>query len=129
MRKTFDFIEDGNWDRLRENFEILRLLLPALVEGNADSDAFGFTVAGISVRFGTATATWTASATSAAKTINHGLGHSPLAVLVSGATFQGSHIAAFDAYTYTTTQFTTHGQFVDGTSITGNSDFAWVAIG
>lgn len=123
---VLELLVPDDWQVVRRNFERLERLFSLV---SKDSDGFGFTVAGVSVRFGTATATWTASATSAAKTINHGLGHSPLAVLVSGATFQGSHIAAFDAYTYTTTQFTTHGQFVDGTSITGNSDFAWVAIG
>jgi hypothetical protein len=82
-----------------------------------------------SVRWGIAAATFTASRVSADKTVTHGLGRTPIAVFVTGATDQAAHVVAFHAHSYTSTTFKARGDFTDGTAPTGNSNFAWVVIG
>lgn len=81
------------------------------------------------IRWGIDAWTFAAARVSAAKVTSHGLGKAPLYVFVCGATDQGAHVVAGDAFTYTQTTFTSRGDFTDGFAPTGTSNFVWLAIG
>lgn len=77
----------------------------------------------VSIRFGTVTNTFTASATSDSVNVDHGLGREPVAVYVSPRN-AGVHPAAFVA---SATQITV--QSTNDSSITGARDIHWLVIG
>lgn len=111
-----EHLTDEDWGTVRRNFERLRGTLDA-----------GGTVA--SIRFGVDTATWAANRYSAEATVTHGLGRAPVAVFVTGATDQGTSLVAYQAFAYTDTTFKVRGDFTNGAAPSGNSSFAWIAIG
>lgn len=79
----------------------------------------------VGIRFGTATATWTASATSATVTIPHGLGKIP------GFVTYGSKNTPFEYATASVdaTNISTVGYQTAGTVVTGTLTFYWVVLG
>lgn len=80
----------------------------------------------IEIRFGTGFVTFTASATSATKLVNHGLGRLPVVVLAT-------EVGTANGILYPTTAYTaTQFQIVGGAAfgaLTGNTNFGWIAIG
>jgi hypothetical protein len=77
----------------------------------------------IGVRFGTSSATWTASAQSANKAIAHGLGHAPVAVMMTGYNNLIWANVSRDA-----TNIVIAG-ISPGGAITGTFNVDWLAIG
>lgn len=86
-------------------------------------------VSGIGGRFGSGTdiATWAGSRSSNERTVTHNLGWTPSRVWVTGNADQGTHVIAFQAYSFTSTTFKVRGDFTDGTAPAGPSPFAWLA--
>ena len=81
------------------------------------------------VKIGSGTVTWPgATPISDPVTVDHGLGSTPRAVLVTGNTNQGE-VVAFQAYGKTSTQFQVEGEFVRGfmPGAGAASGFDWVA--
>lgn len=115
---SLGYIAPDDWPSI----ERLRVSLERLLIDTGRSEAIG-------IRFGTGTVTFTASRVSASTAVTHGLGRTPVVVFVMDATDHTSHVVAFSAFSYTSTQFTTRGDFTDGTAATGGSAFVWVAIG
>lgn len=104
---------------------------PDVREGvQRDLDAIALAVPGtggkdVELRYGTAEVTFTASAASANTVVSHGLGRTPVAVVVSSA--EGFGIF-YQSFTWTTTTFTATGAYPFGT-LSGTFTFAWIAIG
>lgn len=81
----------------------------------------------VGVRFGANSATWSASPTSATKTIAHGLGRTPGAVFVS-ATGTGFLLYS-EASASNSTNIFISGTDTRNTSLTGTFAFYWLVIG
>lgn len=117
----------GNWDstnqdRTIRNFQRLNALF-GLVTKNPDG--FGFTIAGISVRFGAGTAVFTASVTSAPVVVNHGLGRAPIvAAGITRSSLIGYAVTATSSTTITVTGFVTM-----NTAGSASLPFYWIAVG
>lgn len=79
---------------------------------------------GVAVKRGTGTCTWTASATSAATVVSHGLPTTPTSVLTASRNVPAEYaVTARDATTFTVTGYTT-----TGVVITNTLTFDWVAL-
>lgn len=81
-------LRDGDWPGVRQNFNTLAQLLGLVTQ---DSDGFGFTVAGVGVRFGTFSGT-TSAAGDVVIPITHGLGKTPAAAFMSSNSSSGTQI-------------------------------------
>lgn len=83
------------------------------------------------IRFGTDTLTWASGQQfSAAKTVTHGLGRTPLVVLALGNGTGGPNLTTIQAFTIGATTFQVQGGFVTGTAsgvVTLN--IGWAVIG
>jgi hypothetical protein len=99
-----------------------RLNLPANLRGLLAKIA---NVAGIS--FGSTTFTWTASNTSAANTIPHGLGATPQ-IILGGPKAPLSHAAALAESSKDGTNIVVQAFATDGVAFTGTQDFYWFAV-
>lgn len=103
----------------------------ANVQFNFDQIAKQFLDTGgqsLKMRVGTATATFSASPTSATKTVNHGLGSTPVAVFITpsstGVAWAVPHVGAF-----TSTSFGVVLRDADAVNRTGDHSFYWLAVG
>lgn len=128
---VLQLLRPGQWDeenqeRTRWNFQRLNDLIGAVLK---DSDGFGFTVAGIGVRFGSNTLAFAASTNSGPKTITHALGKTPAVIFVTNADTAGSFggIASYTTAAKTTTQFDVYGR--TPTATTATLAIYWIAVG
>lgn len=79
----------------------------------------------VGIRFGVGTATWTASAFSAAVVIPHGLGRAPVVAFAgSQNALNGYSVSGVGATNMSVTGFRT-----DNVSVTGSAGFFWVVFG
>lgn len=123
-------ISEGDWLNVRRNFERLSVLFGA---ATADSDGFGFTVAGVKARWGATTVTWAgASPFSSFPTVTHGLGKTPAVVIPSaqGGLAGGKRVIA-TAYSYSSTGFVLDAVTDDRSNPAAATTLsvAWLAIG
>jgi hypothetical protein len=86
------------------------------------------TRSGAKVAFGTAVAGFTAAALSAIVVVNHGLGTTPVVVMVDAQTVGAPALVFAQTFTYTGTQFSLQA-WSQGGAWTGNATIGWVAIG
>ncbi len=106
-----------------KNFDVLYGMFP--LQGNDLANVLKLAVAGNrKVGFGEGTLTWTASASAAAKEIEHGIGSTPSVVLVTST----NPALIFAANTFGSTKFKAEGFSVAG-AISGTFTFYWLAIG
>lgn len=115
---------EDNQDKTRRNFARLDRLF-ALV--SKSSDGFGFTVAGIGVRFGIQSLTWPGATNQQAFTISHGLGHAPVVVLAVNSNNNTAGLPR--TFTYTATQFTLNIIAPAAVAVGTGDTYRWVAIG
>lgn len=79
----------------------------------------------VGIRFGTGTATWTAAVSSAAVTIPHGLGRTPVAVFLSTR----NPLVGYAASSIGATSFVATGFETANLAITTTNTFDWLVIG
>lgn len=85
---------------------------------------------GKSIRIGTATLTYTASATSAATTIPHGLGTTPTHINSIGTTGLAKlHVVNYVSGSRNGTDFQLQSETRDGAAVTGSISVFWVVLG
>lgn len=77
------------------------------------------------IRWGTGTVTFSANNDSSTATVDHGLGGTPVVVLVSSI---GENQLNYMSQTYTATTFQVAARCTSG-SITKTTSFSWIAIG
>jgi hypothetical protein len=78
--------------------------------------------------FGSGTVTFTASASSAVVSPNHGLGRAPVAVLLTGDGSGAADCLMESMGGFTTTKFDCRGRDAAGVARTGTSTFYWLAL-
>ena len=84
--------------------------------------------ANVHVAFGSNSVAFTASQTSAVKTVTHGLGTTPTAVLLTANGTGGPTLVVMQAFSIGATTFQMQGSFVSGTG-TATVTVGWLAIG
>ena len=113
----FEHVTEGAWGTVRRNFEKLAGVLV---------DTGGRLVR---VRFGTDTLSFSASATSATKTVTHGLGTTPVAAMaICNVSSDYIVLGTIDGSLNDET-FQLAGRTNGGGSITATPRFYWVALG
>jgi hypothetical protein len=111
-------IQTGPWDQVKDG-----------VQRNFDALAGAVVSTGgqrVGFRFSAGTLTFTASATSAASVISHGLGNVPIVVIACEVTTGFGVIVRTNTYTSTTFSAVGTNPFGAGTYV---ATFAWIAIG
>lgn len=119
---------------LQENFDQLAKLLDGKLDASLVSsfvktlldDANARAVlATLGIAFGADTCTWSASVTSASKTVAHGLAGTPAVVLLTG--IDASNLT-YLGFTLTATNFQVVGREINNVSRSGTNVFHWLAI-
>lgn len=116
MTGALEHVADGDWNGVGRNFQKLMSLLP---------DTGGRSVG---IRFGSDAVTWAGgSRTTAANPITHGLGRTPVAVLLTSSTSN----MEMSASALGATTFSATGNTMDGTSpVNGTArTFYWLVVG
>jgi hypothetical protein len=128
--KLLEYVPDVDWDRVRGNFQLIDSLLSLM---GRDSDGFGFTVAGVRVRFGQSTVHWNngANLSDLLSGITHGLGRTPIVIVANEVTGSGADLVMVQTFTYSATTFSIRGRFMNSAVSAGAADLTvgWVAIG
>lgn len=84
----------------------------------------------VGLRFGTVTLTYTASATSAAATVTHGLGKTPEYIGSLGTTgLSKRHVVNYVSGSRNDTDFQLQAETADSAAVTGSISVFWVVIG
>jgi hypothetical protein len=121
---VLEHLLSGDWETASRNFERLDRLFSL---ASKSSDGFGFTVAGIGVRFGSTTAAWPGGgAVSGGVTIPHGLGRTPI---MAGA-FSRDALFEYVPGSRSSTNIVVTGYITTNTVVAASSrSFDWLAIG
>lgn len=108
---------DRNFDKLRSS-----LIDASGVTGTTSGQT-------LTLRFGIATATFTASARSAGFTVSHGLGTTPECIIAMSVGSTMNICVNYVSGSRTDTDFDLVSETVDGTAISGTAAVFWLAMG
>lgn len=127
---VLEYVADLEWNSVRRNFERLDTLFGI----QKSTDARGFSILGVTLRFGTQVVTWPGGAQqSNGPTVTHGVGKAPVVVLLTpiGGLSAGSAFAVPVSATLGATTFIVTAKTHDESSpvLGTTSTLSWVAIG